>query len=60
MSTGQPLLRHTDTFDDPSLPGEMQTTISLNPAHPAHRGGDPVGPCTQADSATTTSGRAGP
>ena len=22
-------IRHTDTFDDPSLPGEMQTTISL-------------------------------
>ena len=22
-------LRHTDTFDDPSLPGEMQTTVSL-------------------------------
>jgi len=23
------LIRHTDTFDDPNLPGEMQTTISL-------------------------------
>ena len=22
-------IRHTDTFDDPSLPGEMQTTITL-------------------------------
>ena len=22
-------IRHTDTFDDPGLPGEMQTTISL-------------------------------
>ena len=22
-------IRHTDTFDDPDLPGEMQTTISL-------------------------------
>jgi uncharacterized protein YndB with AHSA1/START domain len=22
-------LRHTDTFDDPNLPGEMQTTITL-------------------------------
>lgn len=22
-------IRHTDTFDDPALPGEMQTTISL-------------------------------
>jgi uncharacterized protein YndB with AHSA1/START domain len=22
-------LRYTDTFDDPSLPGEMQTTVSL-------------------------------
>jgi uncharacterized protein YndB with AHSA1/START domain len=22
-------IRHTDVFDDPSLPGEMQTTISL-------------------------------
>ena len=22
-------IRHTDTFDDPSLPGEMHTTISL-------------------------------
>lgn len=22
-------IRHTDTFDDPNLPGEMQTTISL-------------------------------
>lgn len=22
-------IRHTDKFDDPSLPGEMQTTISL-------------------------------
>lgn len=24
-------IRHTDAFDDPSLPGEMQTTISLEP-----------------------------
>jgi len=24
-------IRHTDTFDDPNLPGEMQTTISLRP-----------------------------
>ena len=24
-------IRHTDRFDDPSLPGEMQTTISLKP-----------------------------
>ena len=24
-------IRHTDAFDDPSLPGEMQTTISLRP-----------------------------
>ena len=24
-------IRHTDTFDDPSLPGEMHTTISLRP-----------------------------
>lgn len=23
------LIRHTDTFDDPNLPGEMQVTISL-------------------------------
>ncbi len=23
-------IRHTDAFDDPSLPGEMQTTITLN------------------------------
>jgi uncharacterized protein YndB with AHSA1/START domain len=23
------LIRHTDTFDDPGLPGEMRTTISL-------------------------------
>ena len=23
-------IRHTDMFDDPDLPGEMQTTISLN------------------------------
>ena len=22
-------IRHTDTFDDPALPGEMQTTVSL-------------------------------
>ena len=22
-------IRHTDTFDDPGLPGEMQTTVSL-------------------------------
>jgi uncharacterized protein YndB with AHSA1/START domain len=22
-------IRHTDTFDDPSLPGEMETTVSL-------------------------------
>jgi uncharacterized protein YndB with AHSA1/START domain len=22
-------IRHTDRFDDPNLPGEMQTTISL-------------------------------
>ena len=22
-------IRHTDTFDDPNLPGEMQTTVSL-------------------------------
>jgi len=22
-------IRHTDTFDDPNLPGEMQTTISI-------------------------------
>jgi hypothetical protein len=25
-------IRHTDTFDDPDLPGEMQTTISLGQA----------------------------
>jgi uncharacterized protein YndB with AHSA1/START domain len=25
-------IRHTDTFDDPNLPGEMQTTISLRQA----------------------------
>jgi len=24
-------IRHTDRFDDPGLPGEMQTTISLRP-----------------------------
>ena len=24
-------IRHTDAFDDPSLPGEMQTTVSLRP-----------------------------
>jgi uncharacterized protein YndB with AHSA1/START domain len=24
-------IRHTDTFDDPNLPGEMQVTISLRP-----------------------------
>ncbi len=24
-------IRHTDSFDDPNLPGEMQTTISLKP-----------------------------
>jgi uncharacterized protein YndB with AHSA1/START domain len=24
-------IRHTDAFDDPNLPGEMQTTISLRP-----------------------------
>ena len=24
-------IRHTDRFDDPNLPGEMQTTISLTP-----------------------------
>lgn len=24
-------IRHTDRFDDPNLPGEMQTTISLRP-----------------------------
>ncbi len=24
-------IRHTDTFDDPNLPGEMRTTISLKP-----------------------------
>jgi uncharacterized protein YndB with AHSA1/START domain len=24
-------IRHTDRFDDPSLPGEMQVTISLKP-----------------------------
>ncbi len=24
------LIRHTDRFDDPSLPGEMRTTASLN------------------------------
>jgi uncharacterized protein YndB with AHSA1/START domain len=24
------LIRHTDRFDDPNLPGEMQTTITLN------------------------------
>jgi uncharacterized protein YndB with AHSA1/START domain len=24
-------IRHTDTFDDPNLPGEMQTTIVLKP-----------------------------
>jgi uncharacterized protein YndB with AHSA1/START domain len=24
-------IRHTDAFDDPNLPGEMQTTISLKP-----------------------------
>jgi len=25
----QERIRHTDTFDDPNLPGEMQTTIAL-------------------------------
>ena len=25
------LIRHTDHFDDPNLPGEMQTTITLRP-----------------------------
>lgn len=25
------LIRHTDVFDDPNLPGEMQTTITLKP-----------------------------
>ena len=25
------LIRHTDTFDDPGMPGEMRTTISLKP-----------------------------
>ena len=24
-------IRHTDRFDDPNLPGEMQTTVSLKP-----------------------------
>ncbi len=24
-------IRHTDRFDDPNLPGEMQTTISIRP-----------------------------
>jgi len=24
-------IRHTDAFDDPNLPGEMQTTVSLRP-----------------------------
>ena len=24
-------IRYTDAFDDPNLPGEMQTTVSLNP-----------------------------
>jgi uncharacterized protein YndB with AHSA1/START domain len=24
-------IRHTDTFDDPNLPGHMQTTVSLKP-----------------------------
>jgi len=24
-------IRHTDKFDDPNLPGEMKTTITLNP-----------------------------
>ncbi len=24
-------IRHTDKFDDPNLPGEMQTTVSLKP-----------------------------
>jgi uncharacterized protein YndB with AHSA1/START domain len=24
-------IRHTDTFDDPNLPGEMQTTITIKP-----------------------------
>lgn len=24
-------IRYTDTFDDPNLPGEMQTTVSLKP-----------------------------
>ena len=25
------LIRHTDVFDDPSLPGEMETTITFKP-----------------------------
>ncbi len=25
------LIRYTDRFDDPNLPGEMQVTVSLNP-----------------------------
>lgn len=24
-------IRYTDSFDDPNLPGEMQTTVTLNP-----------------------------
>ncbi|HVQ39280.1 MAG TPA: SRPBCC family protein [Pyrinomonadaceae bacterium] len=28
--TPNELIRHTDRFDDPNLPGEMQTTITLN------------------------------
>jgi len=24
-------IRHTDSFDDPNLPGEMQTTVTLKP-----------------------------
>jgi uncharacterized protein YndB with AHSA1/START domain len=27
--TPRELIRHTDRFDDPNLPGEMQTTITL-------------------------------
>ncbi|MGE0816312.1 MAG: SRPBCC family protein [Vicinamibacterales bacterium] len=25
-------IRHTDTFDDPNMPGEMETTVSLEPS----------------------------
>jgi len=34
-------IRYTDSFDDPNVPGEMQTTVTLKEVSCGHRAGHP-------------------